>query len=127
MTIAQQLKIKSFPFIIKNSDGKLIYFEQSSGEWTRNEYDDKGRVVYYENSSGFWHKYVHDDDGNVIFQTNSSGYWAKNEYGIDGAVLYHEDSKNGVYLDFRSKSEVQKAIELLTKEGLIVDGKILKA
>jgi len=29
-------------------------------------------------------------------------------------------------VDNRPKTDVQKAIELLTKEGLIVDGKILK-
>ncbi len=31
MTIAQQLKIKEFPFEIKDSNGKEIYYEDSSG------------------------------------------------------------------------------------------------
>ena len=62
MTIAKQLKIKEFPFEIKDS---------------------KGNRIYYENSYGA----IHDN---------------------------------------RPKTEIQKAIDLLTKEGLIVDGKILK-
>lgn len=62
MTIAQQLKIKEFPFSIKDSKGNWIYFEYS----------------------------------------------------------------NGAICDDRPKTDVQKAIDLLTKEGLLVDGKILK-
>ena len=62
MTIAQQLKIKEFPFTIKDSKGNQIYWENSDGT-------------------------IHDN---------------------------------------RPKTEIQKAIDLLTKEGLIVDGKILK-
>ena len=83
MTIAQQLKIKEFPFVIKDSNGNQIYCENSSGYWSKQEYDANGNLIYYENS-----------DGTII--------------------------------DNRPKTEVQKAIELLTKEGLIVDGKIIK-
>jgi hypothetical protein len=83
MTIAQQLKIKEFPFRIKDSEGNLIYWENSDGYWSKHEYDSNGNDIYWENS-----------DGEII--------------------------------DDRPKTDVQKAIELLTKEGLIVDGKILK-
>ena len=83
MTIAQQLKIKEFPFIIKDSKGKEIYYENSDGYWVKQEYDSKGNRIYWENSDGT----IHDN---------------------------------------RPKTEIQKAIDLLTKEGLIVDGKILK-
>jgi len=82
-TIAQQLKIKEFPFQIKDSNGKEIYWEDSYGYWEKCEYHSNGNQIYYENS--------------------------------DGAIT-----------DNRPKTDVQKAIELLTKEGLIVDGKILK-
>jgi hypothetical protein len=81
-TIAQQLKIKEFPFIIKDSNGNEIYYEISDGYWSKREYDSNGNRIYYENSDGYWSK--------------------------------------------RPKSEVQKAIELLEKEGLVVDGKILR-
>lgn len=83
MTIAQQLKIKEFPFEINDSNGKVIYFETSTEYWVKREYDDNGNLIYWENS-------------------------------------------NGRIIDKRPKTDVQKAIELLTKEGLIVDGKILK-
>ena len=83
MTIAKQLKIKEFPFEIKDSNGNEIYHENSYGFWTKREYDSKGNQIYFEDSDGT----IHDN---------------------------------------RPKTDVQKAIELLTKEGLIVDGKILK-
>jgi len=99
MTIAQQLKIKDFPFEIKDSNGKVIYFEDSTGYWSKREYDANGNVIYYE---------------------NSNGYWSKHEYDSNGDWIYYEDS-NGVIVDKRPKIEVQKAIELLTKEGLLVN------
>ncbi len=104
MTIAQQLKIKDFPFEIKDKNGKVIYHEKSDGYWGKYEYNSNSEVIYYEQSDGYWSKREYDDNGNVI---------------------YYETS-NGVIKDNRPKSEVQKAIELLTKEGLLVDGKILK-
>jgi len=83
MTIAKQLKIKEFPFIIKDSNGEGIYREDSDGYWEKIERNSKGKVIFFKNS-------------------------------------------NGTIYDNRPKTDVQKAIELLTKEGLIVDGKILK-
>ena len=83
MTIAKQLKIKEFPFKIKDSKGNRIYWETSNGYWVKHEYDSNGNDIYWEDS-------------------------------------------NGAIRDKRPKTDVQKAIELLTKEGLIVDGKILK-
>jgi hypothetical protein len=104
MTIAQQLKIKEFPFRIKDSEGNLIYSENSSGYWEKREFDSKGKQIYFE---------------------ASNGYWSKREYDSDGKEIYFENSY-GTIVDNRPKTDVQKAIELLTKEGLIVDGKILK-
>ena len=102
-TIAQQLNIKTFPFYIKDSNG--------------NE-------TYYESSTGFWSKREYDADGNEIRYENSRGYWQKREYA-DGKKIYYEDT-DGRIRDNRPKTDIQKAIDLLTKEGLIVDGKILK-
>ena len=83
MTIAQQLKIKEFPFEIKDSKGNLIYWEISNGAWVKKEYNSEGNEIYWE-----------DSEGTIV--------------------------------DNRPKTDIQKAIDLLTKEGLIVDGKILK-
>jgi hypothetical protein len=60
----------------------------------------------------------------MIRYEDSYGYWAKLEYA-GGELIYWEDS-NGIIRDKRPKTNIQKAIDLLTKEGLIVDGKILK-
>ncbi len=104
MTIAKQLKIKEFPFRIKDSNGNQIYYENSNGYWVKSEYDSDGNKIYFENSDGFW---------------------VKREYNSEGNRIYYESSY-GTIVDNRPKTEIQKAIELLTKEGLIVDGKILK-
>jgi len=103
MTIAQQLKIKEFPFIIKDADGQEIYCEYSSGYWEKWEWTD-GKVIRYEYSDGFW---------------------AKREWDGDKVIRY--ENSNGIIVDNRPKTDVQKAIELLTKEGLLTDGKILKS
>jgi hypothetical protein len=125
MTIAKQLKIKEFPFEIKDSNGNVIYREESDRNWIKHEYDSDGNEIYWENSDGFWIKREYDSNGNRIYSENFNGFWIKREYDSNGNVIYWEDS-DGKILDNRSKTDVQKAIELLTKEGLLVDGKILK-
>ena len=122
MTIAQQLKIKEFPFEIKDPNGNEIYFENSASYWAKREYDD-GNLIFYENFDGVWVKREYDD-GNEIYYENSYGYWIKREYD-DGNLIYFENSE-GRIIDKRPKTDVQKAIDLLTKEGLLVDGQILK-
>ena len=122
MTIAQQLKIKQFPFTIKDDEGNLIYYEGSAGFWAKREYAG-GKMIYCKWSDGTWEKREYDD-GNEIRYEDSLGYWEKREYA-DGKQIYYEDS-DGRIRDNRPKTDIQKAIDLLTKEGLIVDGKILK-
>ena len=125
MTIAKQLKIKEFPFKIKDSNGKEIYYENSDGYWAKSEYDSKGVRIYWEDSNGAWLKYEYDSNGNEIYLETSYGAWIKHEYDSKGNEIYYENSY-GTITDNRPKTDVQKAIELLEKEGLIVDGKILK-
>ena len=104
MTIAKQLKVTKFPFKIN---------------------DENGRIIYAENSKGYWAKCEYDSNGNEIYSEDSIGYWSRREYDDNCIVIYSEDS-HGRIMNNRPKTDVQKAIELLTKEGLIVDGKILK-
>ena len=73
MTIAQQLKIKEFPFEIKDKNGKEIYNERSNGYWWKREYDANGNKIYYEDSDGFWSKREYDKNGNEIYYEDSSG------------------------------------------------------
>jgi len=51
-TIAQQLNIKEFPFIIKDKSGNIIYHETSFKYWYKREYDSNGNIIYHENSYG---------------------------------------------------------------------------
>jgi hypothetical protein len=53
MTIAQQLKITTFPFDIKDENGNTIYYEYSSEDWCKWEYDQGGNQIYFENSDGY--------------------------------------------------------------------------
>ena len=74
MTIAQQLKVTKFPFRIKDDTGKEIYYELSTGFWSKYEYDDKGNPTCYKTSNGEWGKREFDDKGNVIYFENSNGH-----------------------------------------------------
>ena len=51
-TIAQQLNIKDFPFEIKDKNGNITYFEDSTGYWYKKEYDSNVNEIYFENSYG---------------------------------------------------------------------------
>jgi len=121
-TIAKQLNIQTFPFIIKDSDGNQIYFENSDGWWSKQEWAG-GEEIYREYSHGSWSKWEYAG-GEMIYWESSHGSWSKWEYA-GGEMIYWENS-DGVIVDNRPKTDVQKAIELLTKEGLIVNGQILK-
>ena len=72
-TIAQQLKIKDFPFIIEDKDGKEIYFENSYGLWYKNEYDVNGYDIRYEDSTGYWRESEYDAHGNEIYCETLNG------------------------------------------------------
>jgi len=52
MTIAQQLNVKDFPFVIKDKQGNVLHQEDSNGYWSKREYDSEGREIYYEDSIG---------------------------------------------------------------------------
>jgi hypothetical protein len=88
-TIAQQRNIKSFPFEIKDTNGKLIYFEYSKGYWYKFEYDINGNLIYYENSNGYWNKWEYDANDNQIYFEDSIGTIIDNrptstkEYSMD--------------------------------------------
>ena len=72
-TIAQQLKIKEFPFRIKDSNGNRIYCEDQDGYWEKREYDSNGNLIYCENSYGYWSKAEYDSNGKEIYYENSNG------------------------------------------------------
>ena len=51
-TIAQFLKVNTFPFVIKDKNGNIIYRENSYGSWFKRECDDQGNRIYIEYSDG---------------------------------------------------------------------------
>jgi hypothetical protein len=91
-TIAQFLKIKDFPFFIKDTNGKKIYSEKSNEYWFKKEYDKNGNEMSFENSSGFWFKKEYDKNGNEIYFENSSGFWSKSQYNNNSNLIYYENS-----------------------------------
>ena len=100
-TIAQQLDIKDFPFVIKDKNGKVTYYEDSGGFWSKREYDKNGKETYYEDSTGFWIKREFNKNGKETYYKDSGGYWRKYEYDKNGNRTYSEDS-DGLIKDNRS-------------------------
>ena len=72
-TIAEQLNVKDFPFIIRDKDGNQIYYEDSYNFWVKWEHDSYGNEIYYENSKNFWSKRGYDSSGNRIYYETSYG------------------------------------------------------
>jgi hypothetical protein len=72
-TIAEQLNITKFPFIIKDKRGNQIYYEDSNGYWSKWEYDSNGKETYYENSNGYWIKSEYDSNGKETYYENYYG------------------------------------------------------
>jgi YD repeat-containing protein len=113
-TIAQFLKVKDFPFEIKNKNGNRIYSENSDGYWLKCEYDDRGNQIRHESTNGYWFKHEYDEQGNIIRHENSSGYWSKWERDDKGNEIRYEDS-NGEIIDKRSKPMIELTLEDIAK------------
>jgi len=84
---------------VNNENGKIIYIENSDGNWYRREYDN-GNLIYHGNSYGGWKKWEYDDKGKQIYYEDSDGFWVKREYDDRGNRIYWETSK-GLILDNR--------------------------
>jgi len=119
-TIAQQLKIKKFPFIINDHNGNEIYYESSNGFCIRREKDENDNQTFAENSEGYWCKSEFDSNGNEIYFENSNGYWWKSEYNSNGNIIYYESSK-GTIIDKRPKTVELTMDEIAKKLGIDVN------
>jgi hypothetical protein len=118
-TIAEQLNITEFPFIIKDKNGNQIYYEDSNGYWSKWEYDSNGNQIYFEDSYGYWYKKEYDTKGNEIYFENSKGYWVKREYDSNGNLIYYEDS-NGDIKDNRPTCN-NKVVEIDGKKYKLIE------
>ena len=119
-TIAQQLKIKDFPFVIKDKDGNTIYLEKSTGYWDKSEYDAHGNEIRFENSTGYWDKRERDAHGNLIYYEASTGYWSKREYDANRNEIYWENT-NGKIIDKRPTVVELTLQEIADKMGIKVE------
>ena len=119
MTIAQQLKVKEFPFVIKDLNGNIIYYECSNGYWYKREYDSNKNLIYYEDSDRYWWKSEYDSNRNIIYYEDSTGDWCKSEYNLKGKEIYCEDS-DGRIVDKRPKPIELTLDEIATKFGINV-------
>ena len=75
-TIAQQIKWDfeaNGDLKIKDKNGKLIYWEDSYGFWSKREWDFQGKLIYLEDSNRTWIKYEYDSKGNQIYYEDSRG------------------------------------------------------
>ena len=99
MTIAQQLNVKEFPFMIKDKNGKVIYREWSNGYWQKREYGANGKETRFD---------------------DSHGYWQKREYNADGKETKYETS-TGLILDYRPKPVELTLEDIATKFGIDVN------
>ena len=63
----------AFPIEIKNSKGKLTYYEGSNGFLIKHEYDSSGNTTYCEHGSGFWEEREFDSKGRETYYANSNG------------------------------------------------------
>ena len=53
-TVAQLLKhdFSKGSLFLYDSNGNIIYFENSNGYWSKRDFDDINNLIYYENSKG---------------------------------------------------------------------------
>jgi hypothetical protein len=58
---------------VYDNNGNKIYYENSTGYWTKKEYDTNGKVIYYEDSTGHWYKKEYDTNNNEIYFENTDG------------------------------------------------------
>ena len=113
-TIGQQIKWNfktNGSLVIKDKNGKPIYFENSDGYWTKSEYDSRGNLIYYETSDGYWEKREYDSQGKGIYYETSDGYWVKREFDSQGNEIYYENSY-GRIIDNRPKPCENKIVEI---------------
>jgi len=131
-TIAQQLKIKDFPFIINDKDGNRIYYENSTGIWYKREYDANGNEIYYEDSTGYWFNSEYDEHGNEIYYEDSDGKIIDNrpkqveltlQQIADIKIRMAKKSIGKTPLDFGSKMNMMPmAMKSIWKTPLVIGG-----
>jgi len=110
MTIAQQIKWDfktNGELNIQDKNGNLIYWENSSGFWTKYERNSQGKVIYFEDSGGYWEKFEYDSKGKEIYYETSRGEI------IDDRPNQFEGKE--IVIDRSMLSVIEKAKELVDR------------
>ena len=101
MTLAQAYKQQfgkvSYPFELF-ANGNRIYYENSTGYWSKSEYDAKGNETYFEDSEGFWLKREYDANGKRTYSETSTGriQGQRQTIEIDGAEYSAEQVRERI-------------------------------
>jgi len=111
-TIAQFLNVKDFPFIIKNTAGNVIYYEDSKGYWFKNKHDKNGNRICCEDSDGCYVKSKYDENNNMIYYEDTDDVWVKREYDKNGNEIYYEDSDGRIINNKPKNSCNNKIVEI---------------
>jgi hypothetical protein len=93
MTIAQKLEITQFPYEIKDSKGRQIYYETSDGYWEIQKYDSTGNRITLKNSSGYRVDSVYNENGKCLYNKTATGYSERWEYNEEGRVKRYEKQR----------------------------------
>jgi hypothetical protein len=96
-TVAQVLKhdFSKDNLYLYNSNGNIIYYEDSDGYWVKQEFDSNGKLIYCEDSYGYWWKQEYDSNNNRIYLEDSDGEIIDNrpKGSCDGKVIEIEGKK----------------------------------
>ena len=85
--------------VLYNSNGRMIYYEESDGFWVKREFDENNNEIYYEDSRGYWIKSEYDSNNNQIYYENSRGKIRDNRPGTINESIIDE------FIDF-AKNEL---------------------
>lgn len=121
MTIAQELKIKDFPFNIRDKFGNRIYCEEEDGYWEKWEYhstNDNLKEIRYEDSVGYRQIWIYNNCLEIYYK-NSDGFWRISEYDVNDKEVYYKDS-DGVVEDNRPNRIVTVNLEEIAEKFSII-------
>ena len=63
-----------YPIVMRDAEGRQVYYEDATGFWSRRKYDQAGNEIYYIDSDGYWATGEYDSRGNVVYGEDSTGH-----------------------------------------------------
>ena len=75
-----------YPIELKNKDGKIVYSQDSNGNWVKYEYTN-GECTYWENSDGHWSKSEYTNGKCTYWVTSFGTKWGTPKSNKKQAIL----------------------------------------